>query len=127
MEIGDSCSRLQRSFLSHMGCQGCFLGKRSWRALDAYRRDHGKVDKGNYSLWEYTLEYTEGKFGWLCQLWMVELVVWKIGLRVLVQRGQVHSLLVGETGEGVGSEGEMHPMGLGNPRTGNQCSLVFLL
>ncbi|XP_024043068.1 ankyrin repeat-containing protein NPR4 [Citrus clementina] len=37
---------------------GCFLGKRSWRALDAYSGDHGKVDKGNYSLWEYTLEYT---------------------------------------------------------------------
>ena len=85
------------------------------------------VDKGNYSLWGYTLEYTEGKFGWLYQLWMVELVVWKIELRVLVQRGQVHPLLVGETGEGVGSEGGMHPMGLGNPGTGNQCSLVFLL
>ena len=47
MESGDSCTRLRMSFLSHMGCQGCFLGKRSWRALDAYSGDHGKVDKDN--------------------------------------------------------------------------------
>ena len=72
------------------------------------------------------MEYTKGKFGWLCQLWMVELVVWKIGLRVLVQRGQVHPLSVGETSGGVDLEGEMHPMGLGNLGTGSQCSLVFL-
>ena len=45
---------------------------------------------------------------------------------VLVQKGQVHPLWVGEIGEGVGLGGEMHPMGLGNPGTGNQCSLVFL-
>ena len=78
------------------------------------------VDKGNYSLWEYTLEYTQGKFGWLYQLWMVE-------LRVLVQRGQVHPLLVGETGEGVGSEEGSLPMGLASPGKGSQCNLDVLL
>ena len=58
---------------------------------------------------------------------MVELVVWKIGLRVLVQRGQVHPLLVGETGEGVGSEEESLPMGLVSLGTGSQCNLGVLL
>ena len=61
MESGDSCSRLQRSFRSHLGpyhqSEDAF-GRKFWRALDAYRRDHGMVDKGNYSLREYTLEYT---------------------------------------------------------------------
>ena len=58
---------------------------------------------------------------------MVELVVWKIGLRVLVQRGQVYPLLVGETGEGVSSEEGSLLMGLGSPGKGSQCSLVVLL
>ena len=58
---------------------------------------------------------------------MVELVVWKIGLRVLVQRGQVHPLLVGETGEGVGSEEGSLPMGLGSLGIESQCSRAVLL
>lgn len=48
MESGDSCSRLRMSFLFHLGqCHGCILGKKFWRALDAYSGDHGNVDKGN--------------------------------------------------------------------------------
>ena len=67
MERRDSGSHRWMSCPLHLGPYA--LGKRFWRALDAYRRDHGMVDEGNYSLWEYTLEYTKGKFGWLCQLW----------------------------------------------------------
>ena len=58
---------------------------------------------------------------------MVELVVWKVGLRVLGPRVQVHPLLVGETGEGVGSEEGSLPIGLVSPGKGSQCSLVVLL
>ena len=58
---------------------------------------------------------------------MVELDVWKIGLRVLVQKGQAHPLLVGETGGGVGSEEENLPMDLVSLDKGSQCSLVVLL
>ncbi|KAH9668982.1 hypothetical protein KPL70_021604 [Citrus sinensis] len=80
MESGDSCTRLRMSFRSHLGpyhqSEDAF-GRKFWRALDAYRRDHGMI-----------------------------------GLRVLVRRGQVHPLLVGETGGGVGSEEENLPMDL---------------
>ena len=48
MESEDSCSRLQMSCWFHRGqCHGWILGKRFWRALDAYSRDHGKGDKDN--------------------------------------------------------------------------------
>ncbi|KAH9668983.1 hypothetical protein KPL70_021605 [Citrus sinensis] len=56
---------------------------------------------------------------------MVELVVWKIGLRVLVRRGQVHPLLVGETGGGVGSEEENLPMDLVSLLTSSDYSSSF--
>ena len=48
-------------------------------------------------------------------------------MRILVQRGQVHPLLVGETSEGVGSEEGSLPMGLMSPGKGSQCNLGVLL
>ena len=102
MESRDSCSRLQRNLPLHLGPyhqSDDAFEKSSWRALDAYRRDHDKVGKGNYCLLG---SLVEGRFGWLCQLWRLELVFWKVGLMVLVWRVQVHPLLVGETDEGVG-------------------------
>ena len=42
-----------------------------------------------------------------------------VGRRILVERVRVHPLSVGETSGGVDLEGEMHPMGLGNPGTKN--------
>ena len=72
MESGDSCSRLRMSFQFHMGqCHGCFLGKRFWRALDAYNGDHGKVDKGNLfgiRVWRVMAETWGLASEWLCQL-----------------------------------------------------------
>ncbi|KAH9786758.1 vacuolar protein sorting-associated protein 51-like [Citrus sinensis] len=55
----------------------------------------------------------------------VELVI-LVGRRVLVERVWVHPLSVGETGGGVDLEGEMHPMGLGNLRTGRGVKYVFV-
>ena len=81
------------------------------------------MDKDNLfgiRVWKVMAETWGLASEWLCQLW-------RVVMRILVQRGQVHPLLVGETGGGVGSEGEMQPMGLGNPGIGNQCNLVFLL
>ena len=106
-----------------MGCQGCFLGRRSWRALDAYSWDLRKVDKDNLfgiRVWKVMDETWGLASEWLCQLW-------RVVMRILVQRGQVHPLLVGETGEGVGSEEGSLPMGLVSPGKGSQCSPVVLL
>ena len=106
-----------------MGCQGCLLGKRSWRALDAYSWDHSKVDKDNLfgiRVWKVMAETWGLASEWLCQFWSVV-------MRILVQRGQVRPLLVGETGEGVGSEEESLPMGLVSLGTGSQCNLGVLL
>ena len=48
MKSGDSCSRLRMNFLFHQGqCYERLVGKKFWRALDAYSGDHDKVDKSN--------------------------------------------------------------------------------
>ena len=65
MESGDSCSRLQMIFLFHLGqCHGFILGKRFWRTLDAYSGDHGKVDKGNLFILDYSSSFPplDGRF-----------------------------------------------------------------
>ena len=101
MESGDSCSRLRRNFLLHLGQyhqSDDAFEKSFWRALDAYRRDHSKVGKGNYCLLGDALV----RFGWFCQLWMLEMLFWKAGLMVWVWRIQVDPLLVEGIGEDVG-------------------------
>ena len=48
MESEDSCSRLQMSCWFHRDqCHERLVGKKFWRALDAYSGDHDKVDKSN--------------------------------------------------------------------------------
>ena len=47
MESEDSCNRLRMSFQFHRDCHSWILGKRFWRALDAYSGDHDKGDKDN--------------------------------------------------------------------------------
>ncbi len=83
MESGDSCSRLRMSFQFHLGQNHqseVTSGKKFWRALDAYRRDHGKVDKGNLfgsRAWRVMTGTWGWASGWLCQLW-------RIVMRILV-------------------------------------------
>ena len=103
MESRDSCSHLRGSFPLHLGPyhqSDDAFGKRFWRALDAYQRDNGKVGKGNYCLLGFA--WAEVMFGWLCQLWRIELEFWKVELMVLAGRVLVRPLLVRETDEGVG-------------------------
>ena len=81
MESRDSCNRLRMSFQFHLGqCHGWILGKRFWRAWDAYIGDHGKVDKGNLF----------GILAWVRFEWLYQL--WRVGMRILV-----HTWLVVKT------------------------------
>ena len=88
MGSGDSCTRLRMSFQFHMGCQGCFFGKKFWRALDSSKWGHGSVSMENH-VW--VLAWDQG-FEWLC------LLLWACGIvEVVGMRIQVHSWMVVET------------------------------
>ena len=111
MESRDSCSRLRMSFLFHLGqYHGWILGKRFWRALDAYSGDYGKVDKGNLF----------GILAWVIFEWLYQL--WRVGMRILI-----HTWLVIEIVGDIGLEGGILLMGLASLGKKSQCSLTFFL
>ena len=87
----------------------------SWRALDAYNGDHGKVGKGNPVC---ILVMMTGTWGLVYEL---PCQLLKVGMRNLV-----HTWLVGETVGDVDLEAGILPMGLVSLGKGSQCSLVFL-